>query len=379
MALNVLKAKQVEHAKAGDKLSDGGGLRLDVDAKGNAAWTFRFTSPVHKKERFMGLGPLRDVTLEQARDAAAGARALVRKNIDPIDERKEQRTAAKVEEQRSVTFKAFAEQYVAAKESGWKHPRHRQIWRNSLRDYVFPTIGHLPVADVTTDNIVALLQPIWLAKRETAARVRGRVEMIMGAAMAATPPLRTDNPALLAILKHRLPEQNRKQHVQHHDALPYAEMPAFWKSLAADTSDAARMLRWIALTACRYGEANGIDAREIKGDVWTVPAARMKTGKEHVVPLTPLALEQWPFRPVSDPALATCIRRHTSTKATTHGFRSTFRDWAGDATDFPRELAEAALAHTLGEVERAYRRGTALAKRRELMTAWAAYCVSTDN
>jgi integrase len=369
-----LTALQVRAAKPGDKLGDGGGLRLDVDRSGNKSWLFRFTSPVTGKERFMGLGPLRDVSLAQARDAAEAARKLIREHKDPIDERKAKRTAAKIEEQRSVTFKTFAEQYVTAKEAGWKHPRHRQIWRNSLRDYVFLVIGDLPVADVTVGNVVELLRPIWLAKRETAARVRGRVEMIMSAAMAANPPLRTDNPALLAILKHRLPEQKRKQHVQHHAALPYQEMRAFWKSLATDTSDAARMLRWIILTACRYGEANGIQPHEIKGDVWTVPAARMKAGKEHVVPLTPLALEQCPFRSVSDPALAKVIRRHTSLPATTHGFRSTFRDWAGDATDFPRDLAEAALAHVLGEVERAYRRGTALAKRRELIEAWAAYC-----
>src|SRR5262249_22650735 len=151
------------------------------------------------KERFMGLGPARDVTLEQARELATEARALIRQRKDPIEHRKEQRTAAQVQQQRGVTFQTFAEQYVTAKEAGWKHPRHRQIWRNPLRDYVFPTIGHLPVADVTTDDVVKLLAPIWLAKRETAARVRGRIEIIMGAALAANPPLRTDNPALLPI------------------------------------------------------------------------------------------------------------------------------------------------------------------------------------
>jgi integrase len=370
-----LTALQVKNAKARDKLADGGGLRLDVDSNGNKSWVFRFTSPTTSKERFMGLGPLRDVSLAQARDAAAEARLLIRERKDPIEHRKEQRTAAKVQEQRGVTFRAFAEQYVTAKEAGWKNPRHRQIWRHSLRDYVFPTIGHLPVADVTTDDVVKLLAPIWLMKRETAARVRGRIETIMGAALAANPPLRTDNPALLAILKHRLPEQNRKQHVEHHPALPYAEMTAFWKSLAADTSDAARMLRWVILTVCRYGEAVGMAPGEAKGDVWRVPGARMKGGKEHVVPLTPLALEQLPFRPVSDVALSTAIKRHTDSPSTTHGFRSTFRDWCGDCTDFPRELAEMALAHVVGdEVETAYRRGVALEKRRKLMAAWAKYC-----
>jgi integrase len=152
-------------------------------------------------------------------------------------------------------------------------------------------------------------------------------------------------------------------------------MPGFWKSLATDGSDAARMLRFIILTAARYSEAKGMQASEVKGDLWRIPAPRMKGGKEHIVPLTPLALAQLPFRPVSDPALAKVIKRHTSLPATTHGMRSTFRDWCGDETHFPREVAEAALAHVVGtEVEAAYRRGTALEKRRELMQAWAAYC-----
>jgi integrase len=164
--------------------------------------------------------------------------------------------------------------------------------------------------------------------------------------------------------------------VQHHPALPYAEMPKFWQSLTGDTSDAARMLRWIILTACRFREAYDMDQdAEVKGDLWTVPAIRMKSEREHIVPLTTLALEQLPFQPVSDVTLSNCIARHTSTPATTHGFRSTFRDWCGDETHFPREIAEMALAHTVGDdTEAAYRRGTALAKRRELMQAWSQYC-----
>jgi len=372
----MLTAKQVQHANAGDRLSDGGGLRLDVDRNGNASWIFRFTSPSTGRERFMGLGPLRDVTLVEAREAAAEARKLVRNGVDPIEERRAERAAARVAAAPVVTFRQFSEQFISAREAGWKHPRHRQIWRNSLRDYIFPTIGDLPIADVTVAHIVRALQPVWLTKRETAARVRGRVEMIMSAAIAAEPPLRADNPAVLAILKHRLPAQKRKQHVEHHPALDYSEMPAFWKSLAGDTSDAAEMLRFIILTACRYSEANGMRPGEVKGNVWTVPAPRMKAGKPHVVPLTKEALAQVPFRPVSDVALATCIRRHTDSPATTHGFRSTFRDWCGDCTDFPREIAEAALAHTLGAVEAAYRRGDALKKRRELMEQWANFICS---
>jgi integrase len=371
-----LTALQVKNAKAGDKLGDGGGLRLDTDKNGNRSWVFRFTSPVTGKERFMGLGPARDVTLAQARDAAQEARALVRERKDPIEHRKEQRTAAKVEASKAVTFKQYAEGFITGREAGWKNPRHRQIWRTSLRDYAYPYIGHMAVADVDTAAVLQVLRPIWGTKTETASRVRGRIEAILSAAKVEK--LRIgDNPAVWrGHISEVLPSKKKVAVVEHHAALPFAEMPGFWKSLAADTSDAARMLRFIILTAARYGEARGMQSSEVRGDVWTIPAPRMKAGKVHTVPLTSLAQEQLPFRPVSDVALANVIKRHTDTAATCHGMRSSFRDWCGDATDFPRDLAESALAHTLGAVERAYRRGDALEKRRELMLAWAEYCAS---
>ncbi|MGA7072546.1 tyrosine-type recombinase/integrase [Bradyrhizobium sp.] len=370
-----LTALQVKNAKPGDKLGDGGGLRLDVDRSGNKSWVFRYTSPTTGRERFMGLGPLRDVSLAQARDAAADARALTREHKDPIEERRQERTAAKVEASRAITFKAYAEAFIAGREAGWKNPRHRQAWRNSMRDYAYPHIGHLPIADVDTAAVLKVLRPIWGTKTETASRVRGRIEAILSAAKVEG--LRAgDNPALWrGHIAEVLPGKRSVQAVEHHAALPYGEMPAFWKSLAKDTSDAARMLRWIILTACRYGEAVGTQPGEVKSDLWRIPARRMKGGKEHTVPLTPLALEQLPFRPVSDVALSTAIKRHTDSPATTHGMRSTFRDYCGDCTDFPRELAEMALAHVVGsEVEAAYRRGDALEKRRKLMAAWAKYC-----
>ena len=372
-----LTALQVKNAKPGDKLGDGGGLRLDVDRSGNKSWVFRYTSPTTSKERFMGLGPLRDVSLAQARDAAADARALIRETKDPIEQRRQERTVAKVEASRAVTFKAYAEAFISGREAGWKNPRHRQAWRNSMRDYAYPHIGHLPIADVDTAAVLKVLRPIWGTKTETASRVRGRIEAILSAAKVEG--LRAgDNPALWrGHIAEVLPGKRSVQAVEHHAALPYAEMPAFWKSLANDSSDAARMLRWIILTAARYGEANGMQPGEIKRDLWTIPARRMKAGKEHTVPLTPLALEQLPFRPVSDVALSTAIKRHTDSPATTHGMRSSFRDWCGDCTDFPRELAEMALAHVVGsEVETAYRRGDALEKRRKLMAAWTKYCAT---
>lgn len=378
-----LTALKVKNARPGDKLSDGDGLRLDVDKSGNASWIFRFKSPVTGKERFMGLGPFGDVTLAQAREAAGAARSLIREGKDPIDQRLVERAKAKAEATGTITFEAYAKRYIAGKEAGWKNEKHRQQWSNSLRDYAYPTIGHLRVADVDTEAVLKLLRPIWNVKKETARRVRGRIELILNAAKAEG--LRTgENPALWRGHLDQVLAKRKKSEIKHHPALPYEEMPAFWQSLTGDTSDAARHLRWILLTACRFNEAAEMDpTAEIKGDLWTIPAIRMKAEREHRVPLTATALAQLPFRPVSDVTLTNCIARHTNSPATTHGMRSTFRDWAGDCTNFPREIAEMALAHAVDdETEAAYRRSTALAKRRELMEQWAAYAtsgVSTKN
>lgn len=381
MARHRLSARQVASAQPGNKLSDGDGLRLDVDIRGGRSWVFRYKSPVTGKERYMGLGsaPGTDtkaisVSLSAARAAADKARALVKEGVDPIEQRKSDRAAVRVEATRATTFKVYAEQYITAKESGWKNPKHRQQWRNSLRDYAYPVIGNLAVCDVDTDAVLKVLRPIWATKKETARRVRGRIEMILSAAKAEG--LRAgENPALWRGHLDQLLAKRRKSDVKHHPALPYAEMPKFWKSLAGDASDAARMLRWIILTACRFNEARDLAASEVKDDVWTIPASRMKSERPHAVPLTKEALMQLPFRPVSDVSLTNCIKRHTALPATTHGFRSTFRDWAGDMTNFPRDVAEMALAHVVSdETEAAYRRSDALAKRRRLMEEWAAYC-----
>lgn len=372
-----LTATKVKNAKPGDRLADGDGLRLDVDQHRNGSWIFRFKSPATGKERFMGLGPARDVSLAEARDAAGKARALVRDGVDPIDARKEQRAAAKVEAARAVTFRKFADGYIDGKEAGWKNDKHRQQWRNSLRDHAYPTIGALAVADVDTEAVLRVLRPIWTTIPETARRVRGRIEMILSAAKAQG--LRSgENPALWRGHLDQVLAKRKKSSIKHHPALRYEAMPTFWRSLAADTSDGARMLRWIILTACRFNEARDMDASEVAGDLWTIPASRMKADRPHQVPLTKLALQQLPFRPASDVTLSKCIRRHTNETATTHGMRSTFRDFSGDCTDFPREIAEMALAHEVGDdTEAAYRRSTALAKRRQLMQEWSNYCAST--
>ena len=370
-----LTARQVQNAKPGARLGDGNGLWLFVAASGTKSWMLRFTSPVTRKPREMGIGPFPAISLADARSAAMAARKLVQAGKDPIEERKRERAAVKVEATASVTFEEFAEKYIAAQKPGWRNPKHAQQWGNTLKTYAYPSIGAKSVSDVTKGDVVAVLQPIWLSKKETAARLRGRLEVIFDAAKAEEPPLFVgDNPALLGILKHSLPKQKRKRSVKHHPALPHSEMPLFWKSIASDKSDAAQMLRWIVLTACRYGEARGMSAGEVTGDVWTIPADRIKGEREHRVPLTPQAVALLPFRPVSDVSLTKCVKRHATAPASTHGMRSTFRNWVRD-TGRDETLGELALAHAVGnETERAYARSDAFDRRRKLMQEWADYC-----
>jgi integrase len=372
MALTV---KQVEHAKPGERLGDGNGLWLFVAASGSRSWLFRFTSPVTRKPREMGIGPAADVKLVEAREAAQQARKLVLAGKDPIEERNAQRAAVRVEAAKAITFEEYAKEYIGNKEAGWRNEKHRQQWTNSLKAYAYPVIGAKPVPDIISDDIVSLLAPIWLSKKETAARVRGRIEKIMERAIAKKKHA-GPNPALLGIVKHDLPEQKRKRSVRHHPALPHAEMPKFWKSLAADTSDAAHMLRWIILTVCRFGEARYMNPDEAKSDIWTIPAGRIKGEQEHKVPLVPQAVALLPLRLVSDVSLTKCIRRHTDSPASTHGMRSTFRNWIRD-TGRDETLGELALAHTVGnETERAYARSDAFDRRRKLMQEWSEYCSS---
>jgi integrase len=322
----------------------------------------------------MGLGPERDLSLVEARQAAQEARKLLLTGQDPLEVRNSEKKAAKIDGERAITFQDYAERFIEMRESGWKNPIHRQQWRNSLRDHVFAKIGAMPIADVDTAAVRLCLDPIWNTLPETARRIRGRIENVLSAAKAEG--FRSgENPAgWKGHLDQMLPKR-RKSDVEHHAALPYTELPAFWQSLASDTSHGARMLRFIILTAARFSEAANMGPAEVKGNLWTVPASRMKAGKAHAVPLTTAALACLPFTPVSDVTVANVIRRHSATPATCHGMRSTFRDWCGDKTNFPREVAEAALAHAIGnEVEASYRRGTALEKRRELMNAWATYC-----
>jgi integrase len=380
--LGELTATKVKNAKPKDgkkvMLGDGNGLWLLVDKNRNKSWLFRYTAPDandagKRPVREMGLGSADVVDLDDAREKARDARRLLADGKDPIKVKRDAAEAAKVEAARSMTFAAYAARFIAERETGWKNPVHRQQWRNSFRDHVTPRIGSMAIADIDTQAVLSVLKPIWQTTPETARRVRGRIETVLSAARAEG--LRTgENPAAWRGHLDQLLTARKKSDVVHHAALPHAEMPGFWRSLATDTSLAARLLRFIILTAARYSEAADMTPGEVQGDIWTVPGARMKADRPHSVPLTSDALACLPLVRVSDVALASCIRRHTATPATIHGFRSSFRDWAGDETHFPREVAEAALAHHVGDdAERAYRRGSALAKRRELMTAWAQF------
>ena len=330
----------------------------------------------------MGLGPARDVSLAEARTAAAEARKKVRAGIDPIGEKR--RPAG-------MTFGQAADAYVDSVESGWRNEKHRWQWRETLKSFCAP-IREVPVVAIETSHVLSVLQPIWQSKAETASRLRGRIEKVLDYAKAQG--LRTaPNPAVWRGHLSAILPKPAKLVRGHHPALPFDEVPAFLLELRKRQATAALALEFTILTAARTGETVGAIWSEIDLDkaLWTIPKARMKAGREHRVPLVARALEILsacesarisdyvfpglkPGKPLSNMSMEMLLRRMGHLTITTHGFRSSFRDWAGEQTSFPREVAEAALAHQVGdETERAYRRGDALEKRRTMMVAWATY------
>ena len=394
--LNRLNAKKVETLGPG-RHADGGGLYLDRDAQGRSRWVFMWTR--NGKRREMGLGPAgrNGVGLAEAREKAARAREVVREGGDPIEARK----AAAAPPERVWTFGEVADELLAGLSPQWRNDKHRAQWKMTLKTYAAP-LRSLPVAEVDTAAVLGVLQPIWLAKPETAARLRGRIERVLDAAKARG--LRVgENPARWrGHMDHLLPKRQKLTR-GHHAALPYEEIPAFIAGLRKREAVAALALEFLILTAARSGEVLGARWQEIdiKAKVWTVPADRMKAGREHRVPLSdravallntvrpltdgaeacrlPIFPAHGSTNPLSSMALAMLLRRMKA-DCTVHGFRSSFRDWAGEATNFPRELAEASLAHTVGDAtERAYRRGDALERRRKLMEAWAGYACAGRN
>ncbi|WPB83088.1 tyrosine-type recombinase/integrase [Sediminicoccus rosea] len=397
--LTVAKAKSLLTKGEPGKHAAGGGLYLMVKKPGVAVWAFRFT--VAGKLREMGLGPVDlegrsgGVTLREAQDRAADAKRLLRDGVDPIDQRKAERAAKAEADHSGKTFKEAAEAYIATHGTAWRNPKHRAQWDASLKTYVFPKIGEKAVGQVTRENVLEILRPIWTTKRETARRVRQRVEMIFAFASAqgwleGINP--TPDPKLAMLLLGKVAKD-----VKHHAALPWQEIAPFMKRLRAQGGTAARALEFTILTAARTGEVIGAKWSEIdlQAGVWTVPGVRMKAKKEHRVPLSVPALallaSMLPLKPeegdgyvfpgqrkgkgLSNMSMLKTLERMKAGEITAHGFRSTFRDWAGEATAHPREVVEMALAHTIeNKVEASYRRGDAFEKRRVLMDEWAAFC-----
>jgi integrase len=394
--VNRLNARSVKTIEAAGLHADGGGLYLSVSG-GSRRWVFVYKRSGRRRE--MGLGSLRDVCLASARDAAEAARGLLASGVDPIDTRLAARsaeTAAKsAAAAAAITFGTFSEDYIKSVEDGWRNAIHRQQWRNSLRDHA-ASLTDKPISAIDTDDVLSVLQPIWLTKAETAGRVRGRIEKILNAAKARGLRSReAANPAQWrGHLDVLLPKRARLAR-GHHPAMPYEQIPRFMKDLATRSGNSARALEFLILTAARSGEVFGARWSEIDGSLWTVPADRMKSGVSHTVTLSSTAravLEgQTPGKPdalifagakpgsqLSAMAFAMALRRMGVGHFTAHGFRSAFKDWAADTTDYPDELSEEALAHTVGSaVRRAYRRGSALERRMRLMEDWGCFVHNT--
>lgn len=387
--MGALSAKAVENAGPGMH-ADGEGLYLQVGANGAASWIFRYK--LAGKQRYMGLGSAADVTLKRARELAGDARRLKAEGVDPLARRDQDRAAARVEATRTVTFSDYADRYIAAHKAGWKNAVHRRQWQSTIDQYCKPVLGQMPLSAIDTAAVMRVLQPIWLDKPETASRIRGRIESILDAAKVEG--MRDgENPARWrGHLAHMLPSKRKVRPVKHHAAVPWQDMPAFMAELRQRPSLSARALEFIILTATRASEACGATWAEIdlQRAVWTIPGNRMKAGKEHRVPLAGRALalleaysdEQrhghvfpsYKGKPLSG-AAATKMLELMGRDETTHGFRSTFRDWASECTTHQNHVVEMALAHVVGNaVEAAYRRGDLFEKRRELMLAWNEYC-----
>jgi len=380
-SLHKLTAIQAAKLNKPGRHSDGGGLYLSIDESGRRRWVFMYTRAGKRVE--LGLGGRRDLTLADARAEAATFRKMLVAGADPKVERARDDTVQ--------TFGACADAYVEAMQPSWRNAKHAAQWKMTLTKYAAP-IRERPVNDITTQDILDVLQPLWTRTPETAERLRGRIENVLDAAKAKG--LRSgENPARWrGHLNQLLPKRQRLTR-GHHMALPYDAVPEFMANLRTRSAVAARALEFLVLTGARSGELLGVtwDEIDLQKEVWTVPASRMKAGREHRVPLSERAMKIIAERleagsigyifpgatsasPLSSMAMAMLLRR-MKIDVTVHGFRSTFRDWASETTSFPHEVCEMALAHTIAnKAEAAYRRGDLFDKRRKLMEAWAGYC-----
>lgn len=393
--INRLTALVVTRAKKPGMHPDGGGLYLQVTKSGAKSWIYRFM--LKGKARHMGLGPLSAVSLAEARARATEARKLAKAGIDPIEAQKAEVVRANLESAKAISFKVASENYIEAHKPGWRNAKHAAQWASSLETYAYPVLGNLPVQGIDVALVMRVLEPIWIKKTETASRVRGRIESVLDWATARGYRL-GDNPARWrGHLENLLPQRSKVQKVKHHSALPYEEIGSFIALLRQRPAISALALEFTILTALRTSEVIGAQWKEINlgKEEWLIPAERIKGGKEHRVPLSTRAIaileemaagaepgeEDFVFpatrkgKHISNMAMLTLLKRMKRSDITVHGFRSSFRDWAAERTNYPREVAEMALAHVIGDkVEAAYRRGDLFEKRRRLMDEWERFC-----
>jgi integrase len=391
-SINKLSDRKVRSLSKRGHYADGGNLYLQVSISGTKSWIFRYKK--NNKTFRMGLGATHTTSLAEARELAVECRKLIRDGIDPIEQRKFAKTAKGLETAKSRTFKECAEAYISAHSAGWKNIKHANQWTNTLKTYVYPIFGHLNVADIDKGLVLQVLEPIWTKKTETAKRLRGRIESILD--WATVKEFRAgENPARWkGNLEVLLPMPSKVQAVVHHPSLPYKDVGGFMEILRQKGDVSAHCLEFIILTACRTNEAIGATWAEVDFDnaIWTIPSKRMKSLKEHRVPLSKatlnvlqnmLEIKQSEFvfaggkrnKPLSNMACLQLLKRMGRSDVTVHGFRSTFRDWASEHTNYSNEVSEMALAHAVSDkVEAAYRRGDLFDKRKQQMNDWAEFC-----
>lgn len=386
-------ALEVSRLRTDGVYSVGGtpGLHLQIIG-GSRVWVFRYRF-MHQRRR-MGLGSYPAVSLAAAREAARQAIGLRDAGIDPLKARADEREAARLAIAQRLEFDQAAESFIKEHESTWRSLKHVQQWRNTLATYASPHFGTVPVSDIDQAMVLRALSPIWKTKTETASRLRGRIEQVLDWATAHGHRSGTNPARWRGQLEHILADPDKVAPVKHHEAVPFAQLPAVYQQIAAVQGQSALALRFLILTACRSGEVRGMvwDEVDLKAALWTIPASRMKGNKEHRVPLSRQAVKLlkgqerkedvehvFPSNrkgPLSDMALTAVMRRH-KLGAVPHGFRSTFRDWAGETTNHPRDAVELCLAHTIDtKTEAAYRRADMLEKRAVIMQEWADFAMA---
>jgi integrase len=404
--IHKLTALTIERTRREGRYADGGGLYLQVDGN-SKSWLFRYKRRGHT--RYMGFGSVDLVSVEKARDLALEYRKLLQAGTDPVAARDTAKAKQQLEAAKTLSFDACVTAYLKAHKSGWRNPKHRQQWQNTLATYASPIFGQLSVRDIDTGLVMQAIEPIWTTKPETANRLRGRIESILD--WARVRGYRNgENPARWkGHLDHLLPARDKVRRVKHHTALPYTELPSFMVTLREQQGVAARALEFLILTGVRTGDVIGNDRDDappmrwqhvdLKTQIWTIP--NTKTNTEHRVPLSKAAIALlgsmkvvhqdgdivFPGirmgKPLSNGSMLRVLDRKSCAQLTVHGFRATFKTWASENTNFPREIVEAALAHAISDkLEAAYRRGDFFEKRKRLMNAWADFCnkaALTDN